>query len=138
MKTLRKRLGLKSLEHGAGDGTWLECAGEVVESRSPNDGSTVGRIRCAGRSEYDRIVRRAVEVAGGNPFLVMGGFHLREDGIEWLEEVAAVFDEAGVRFCGASHCTGDGQMAFFRDKYGDRYVPLGAGAVVRGADLAGE
>jgi 7,8-dihydropterin-6-yl-methyl-4-(beta-D-ribofuranosyl)aminobenzene 5'-phosphate synthase len=84
----------------------------------------------------DRIVERAVEVAGGQPLLVMGGFHLRDAGRERLEEIAAVFDKAGVRYCGASHCTGDGSIAFFRERYGDRYIPLGAGAVVRGADLA--
>lgn len=86
----------------------------------------------------DRIVERAVEVSRGKPLLVMGGFHLPEAGRRRLEEIAAAFDGAGVRFCGASHCTGDGSMAFFRGRYGDRYVPLGAGTVIRGADLAGK
>lgn len=86
----------------------------------------------------DRIVERAVSVGEGDPLLVMGGFHLRDAGEKRLEEIAAVFDRHHVRFCGASHCTGDAAIAFFRKRYGDRYIPLGAGAVVRGSDLAGE
>lgn len=86
----------------------------------------------------DRIVERAVEVAGDAPLLVMGGFHLRNAERDRLEEIAAVFDKAGVRCCGASHCTGDSSIAFFRERFGDRCVTLGAGAVVRGADLAAE
>lgn len=86
----------------------------------------------------DRIVERAVGIAGGQPLLVMGGFHLGDAGSKRLEEIAAVFEKYHVRCCGASHCTGDGSIAFFRERFGDRYIPLGAGAVVRGADLAGE
>ncbi|MDD3643750.1 MAG: hypothetical protein PHQ19_09850, partial [Candidatus Krumholzibacteria bacterium] len=64
--------------------------------------------------------------------------HLREAGKKRLEEIAAVFEKHHVRFCGASHCTGDDAIAFFRERSADRYIPLGAGAAIRGAGLAAQ
>ena len=85
----------------------------------------------------DRIVARAAEVTGSDVLCAMGGFHLGRTGEKRLEEIASNFDGCGVRFCGASHCTGDESIEFFAKRYGDRYVRLGAGTVIRGSEFAG-
>ena len=37
----------------------------------------------------------------------------------------------GVRRVGPSHCTGDRQIAQFREAYGDGFVEVGLGAVLK-------
>jgi len=49
------QLGLS--ESGASTGSvWLKTKGRLIESRSPVDGSLIGTVNEAGRSEYDRLV----------------------------------------------------------------------------------
>jgi 7,8-dihydropterin-6-yl-methyl-4-(beta-D-ribofuranosyl)aminobenzene 5'-phosphate synthase len=98
-------------------------------------GGTIVITGCA-HPGVDRIAEKASEITGRKLLCVMGGFHLHGAGRARLEEIAAVFDRCDVRFCGASHCTGDDSIGFFSSRYGDRYVKLGAGAVVNGDELA--
>jgi 7,8-dihydropterin-6-yl-methyl-4-(beta-D-ribofuranosyl)aminobenzene 5'-phosphate synthase len=82
-----------------------------------------------------RIVDKASEVSGSEVLFVMGGFHLGGAGKEQLEAIVSTFEENGVRYCGASHCTGDDSIAFFMKRYGDHYVRLGAGSEIKGSAL---
>jgi len=61
MKSILKNLGHLDEQKGAGTGTWLACTGEILESVSPIDGQTIGKIRCAGSSEYEQVVACATE-----------------------------------------------------------------------------
>ncbi len=100
------------------------------------DGGTVVITGCA-HPGIDRIVEKAIDVTGEKILFVMGGFHLRGAEKKRLDEIVSVFDKCGVRFCGASHCTGDESIKYFMERYGDSYVRLGAGRVIRGADFNG-
>ena len=99
-------------------------------------GGTVVITGCA-HPGVDRIVEKAIDVTGEKILFVMGGFHLRGAEKTRLDEIASVFEKCGVKYCGASHCTGDESIAYFRERYGDHYVTLGAGRVIRGADFEG-
>ena len=46
-------------QSGAGTGMPLTCHGEVLESVSPIDGTRIGTIRCADRSDYEAVIERA-------------------------------------------------------------------------------
>jgi len=85
-----------------------------------------------------RMVSRASEVTGRRTLLVMGGFHLGGASKKRLGEIAATFEENGVVYCGASHCTGESSIEFFAALYGERYIELGAGTVIRGSMLKAE
>jgi aldehyde dehydrogenase (NAD+) len=61
METILDSLGLTGELSGAGGGSWFDCRGEVLESVSPIDGKVIGKIRCAGRDDYERIASQAVE-----------------------------------------------------------------------------
>jgi len=61
MKDLLEKLDLLSEQQGAGTGSGLECSGEVMQSVSPIDGQVIGKIRCAGRNDYERVVACAIE-----------------------------------------------------------------------------
>lgn len=63
MEKILGDLGLAaSAEHsGAGCGSWLTCTGTILESVSPGDGCTIGRVRCAGADDYEAVISRAVQ-----------------------------------------------------------------------------
>ena len=49
-------LGLSEMNQGAYDGSWLECTGEVLESRSPATGELIGKVQMATSAEYEKVV----------------------------------------------------------------------------------
>ena len=100
-------------------------------------GGTVVITGCA-HPGIDRIVSRAFELTGKKILLVMGGFHLRGASKDRLEKIASVFEDKDLRYCGASHCTGESSIEFFAALYGERYIELGAGTVIRGSMLEAE
>lgn len=62
MKDILKDLDLSDLNPGAGTGgVWLECEGEILESISPINGQTIGRIRQASMADYEKVIIRAGE-----------------------------------------------------------------------------
>lgn len=81
------------------------------------------------------IVTRARELAGADPLLVIGGWHLKGSSGARTKEIIEVFKEMGVRYAAPSHCTGEDAMAAFKEAYGDRFIRVGAGRIIRGAEL---
>jgi aldehyde dehydrogenase (NAD+) len=55
------KFGLEGELPGAGTGSRFHGSGELLESRSPVDGSVIGRIRCAAASDCEQVVSQAVE-----------------------------------------------------------------------------
>ena len=47
-----------------------------------------------------------------------------------LSPIIEQFRRLGVEKCGATHCTGDRQIAMFQDTYGENFVPMGTGRVL--------
>jgi len=48
-----------------------------------------------------------------------------------MNSIINSFKEYGVKKAGATHCTGDRQIEMFRKAYGDDYVPIGVGKVLK-------
>lgn len=82
----------------------------------------------------DRVVQRASELTGEPILLVMGGFHLGAEAQETIDRLAAEL-EGLVKYIAPCHCSGDLARERFRDRFGDHYLELGAGSVLRIADL---
>ena len=61
VQKILESLGLSGELSGAGTGSWLECHGDVLESVSPIDLRTIGRVRCANRDDYERVAGAAVD-----------------------------------------------------------------------------
>ncbi len=59
MNEILKKMDLLNEQSGAGTGSWLHCRGELLESVSPIDGRSIGRIRCASKEDYDEVATRA-------------------------------------------------------------------------------
>ena len=76
------------------------------------------------------ILKRAQEIRDKPIYLVFGGFHLGNKTDAEMQEILAGFRELKVEKCGATHCTGDAQIAIFKKAFGENYVPMGTGRVI--------
>lgn len=61
MEEIIKKLDLLGDQSGAGTGSWLDCKGEIIESVSPINGDVIGKIRFAGKEEYEKVVSSSTE-----------------------------------------------------------------------------
>ena len=61
MEANLKKLDILGEQSGAGTGSWLKCDGEILQSISPIDGEEIGRVRCASKEEYEKVVLCAIE-----------------------------------------------------------------------------
>lgn len=82
-----------------------------------------------------KIVNAAKELLSDDIFLVMGGFHLEWATAGKVEKIISAFKEAGVRYVGPCHCSGDKARSLFEKHFGENYINIGAGKVVGVADL---
>ena len=77
------------------------------------------------------IVKKAKALLNRDVYLVFGGFHLIQHSEEQVDAIIQAFRDLGVQKCGATHCTGERAIQQFKDAYGDDYVEIGAGRVLR-------
>jgi 7,8-dihydropterin-6-yl-methyl-4-(beta-D-ribofuranosyl)aminobenzene 5'-phosphate synthase len=63
--------------------------------------------------------------------LIMGGFHLEGYENDQVGKIIEKFAEIGVKRCGAAHCTGTVPMKLFEKKYGENFIRMGVGRVIR-------
>jgi len=73
------------------------------------------------------VVRKATELSEKHMDAVLGGFHLMQTPAAEVERIIADMKAAGVRRCGATHCTGEAAIALFRTAFGPDFIPLGVG-----------
>jgi len=77
------------------------------------------------------IVRKSAAISEDNILLVMGGFHLIRTSENKINEIIGEFREIGVEYAGPSHCSGDKTLELFKENYGDHFVELGVGRIVK-------
>ena len=77
------------------------------------------------------ILKKVKELHNKNIYMVLGGFHLLNTADSGVNQIIEEFKELGVEKCGATHCTGERQIALFKEAYGDNFVPMGVGRVIR-------
>jgi 7,8-dihydropterin-6-yl-methyl-4-(beta-D-ribofuranosyl)aminobenzene 5'-phosphate synthase len=77
------------------------------------------------------IVKKAKEMLKQDVHLVFGGFHLLRDSPESIRQVIRDFRKLGVESVGATHCTGENAIQMFREAYGDGFIEMGTGRVIR-------
>jgi 7,8-dihydropterin-6-yl-methyl-4-(beta-D-ribofuranosyl)aminobenzene 5'-phosphate synthase len=76
------------------------------------------------------MVERAKEMLDRPVDLVCGGFHLLNMSDEQVMEIIGQLRALGVQRVGATHCTGEKQIALIREAYGAGFVPLAVGRVL--------
>ena len=81
------------------------------------------------------MVARAHEIVEGELLLVVGGFHLGSASRQRIEGIISRFRDMGVQYVGPTHCSGQRAKRLFKEAYGDHYLEVGVGRVIRLEDL---
>jgi len=76
------------------------------------------------------ILQKAKDLSDKEIYLVFGGFHLLRKPDREVQEIINRFKELGVKYVGASHCTGDKVIESFKKEYGDDYIQMGVGKII--------
>jgi len=77
------------------------------------------------------MTERAQELDPGPIHAVLGGFHLMAASADDIQSVLGDFRRLEVTRAGPTHCSGELTMSVFQDAYGENFVHLGAGTVLR-------
>jgi 7,8-dihydropterin-6-yl-methyl-4-(beta-D-ribofuranosyl)aminobenzene 5'-phosphate synthase len=77
------------------------------------------------------MVERARRILNKDVYLVFGGFHLMQKSKPEVEAIIERFEKAGIKKCGATHCTGEQQIEWFKQAYGEDFVSMGVGRVIK-------
>lgn len=77
--------------------------------------------------EMARAAKRALHK---EPYLVLGGFHLREASDREIHRVIQGLKRLGVEQVGPCHCSGDRARELFREGFGAGYLDLGTGQTI--------
>jgi 7,8-dihydropterin-6-yl-methyl-4-(beta-D-ribofuranosyl)aminobenzene 5'-phosphate synthase len=106
--------------------------GRLIKEQSLVLDTSQGLIILSGCSHQGvvNILDRAAEISGKQMELMFGGFHLMRHTEAQVAEIIAHFRAMGVEKCGATHCTGDRQIEWFKKAFGRDYVPMGTGRVL--------
>jgi len=67
---------------------------------------------------------------GKEIYMVFGGFHLMNSSEKQISKIIDEMHRLGVKKCGATHCTGDKQIEWFRKAFGGDFVEMGTGNVL--------
>lgn len=76
------------------------------------------------------ILERTKQILDEEIFMVFGGFHLLRHSDDEMAGIIEGFKQLGVQKCGATHCTGDQQIASLQEAYGENFVAMGTGRVL--------
>jgi 7,8-dihydropterin-6-yl-methyl-4-(beta-D-ribofuranosyl)aminobenzene 5'-phosphate synthase len=77
------------------------------------------------------ILKEAKRILNKDIYLVIGGFHLLEHSEAAVTDIIKEFKKLEVRKCGATHCTGDKQIQMFKKVYGEDFIDMGTGRIIR-------
>lgn len=76
------------------------------------------------------ILEQVKKDFGKEIYMVVGGFHLMNKSEKEINEIIYGMRQLGVKKCGATHCTRDHQIEWFRSSFGENFVELGTGNVI--------
>jgi 7,8-dihydropterin-6-yl-methyl-4-(beta-D-ribofuranosyl)aminobenzene 5'-phosphate synthase len=78
-----------------------------------------------------KMVRRAKQLTGQPPYLVVGGYHMSERSETSIRAMIERFEELGVQRAAPCHCSGDLTRTVFKQRLGDRCRLVGVGDFFR-------
>lgn len=74
------------------------------------------------------IIKRAEALIKKDPFLVLGGFHLKDMSRSKIAKIIESFKFLGVKKVAPCHCTGKAATEAFKEAFGDNFIPIGVGS----------
>lgn len=76
------------------------------------------------------ILEKVKNDLGKEIYLVFGGFHLMDNSEKQINEIIDKMHQLRVQKCGATHCTGEKQIEWFRQAFGENFVEMGTGNIL--------
>lgn len=106
--------------------------GEAIPEQSMVLNTEKGLVVMTGCSHPGivNILKQVKEDFGKEIYMVFGGFHLMNSSEEQIKEIIDNMRQLGVKKCGATHCTGEQQIEWFTQAFGENFVELGTGNVL--------
>ena len=77
------------------------------------------------------IVRSAHSILGKEVYMVFGGFHLMRHASDEIHDIITSLKDSGVKYCGATHCSGDEAIQLFQQAFGQNFLQMGTGRVIK-------
>lgn len=78
------------------------------------------------------IIKEAKKILKDEPIhLVLGGFHLYKTRESEIRNMVEEFKKLGVEIAAPSHCSGSTAREIFKEGYGENYLGIGVGYVIR-------
>ena len=77
------------------------------------------------------IVKKAKDICCKEIYMVFGGFHLRNHSSDMVADIIGELKSLGVKKCGPTHCTGDEAIQIFKKEYGENFIQMGTGQVIK-------
>ena len=81
------------------------------------------------------MVKTAKGLFDEQVLLVIGGFHLEWASKARIEAIIKTFEDIDVKYAAPCHCTGDKAKLLFAEHFGEYYINVGVGKVIRINDL---
>ena len=103
-------------------GTWIKEHSLIIKT----DKGSIVITGCA-HPGIVQIVTVSKNLIKNNVFLVIGGFHLRNNSQSEVENIIYRLKNLGVRYVGPCHCTGDLARDLFKKEFGEYYIEVGVG-----------
>jgi len=82
-----------------------------------------------------KMLQRAKALFDEPVLLAMGGFHLEWVTKNKIENIIKAFGEMDVKYAGPCHCSGDKARHLFARYFGEGYINIGVGRIVKIKDL---
>ena len=89
---------------------------------------------CAHQQILD-IIGKSADISGSNILLVMGGFHLLDYSDTEILRIIEGFRTMNIKSAGPTHCSGDKTIKLFKENFGENFISLGAGKVLKTDEL---
>jgi len=120
-----------SMEIGPGAHTTGELGGQIREQALALETSR-GLVVITGCAHPGivEMVRQAQAEVGGDVYMALGGFHLRDANAGQIAATIAELQALGVQRIAPSHCTGDPARRAFAEAFGADYLESGVGQVL--------
>ena len=75
-----------------------------------------------------RIIEHIKSLFPNEPiYMAMGGFHLKSESVQNIEEIVETIQKCGVQKITPSHCTGEAAIEVFRKQFGEDFIKSGVG-----------
>jgi 7,8-dihydropterin-6-yl-methyl-4-(beta-D-ribofuranosyl)aminobenzene 5'-phosphate synthase len=77
------------------------------------------------------MVEKSLDLAKGQPYLIMGGFHLFGASRQGVRDIIAQFRSLGVLRVAPCHCTGPEAIGMFQENFEENCLPCGVGQIIK-------